>query len=334
MQGVGQRLAEARQAKGLMPADVAAQLKLSIRQVEALEAEDFAHLPGEIFVRGFIRNYAKLVELDPAELLPQVEVHVAEQVTAPSTNLRFRTSPVRRWLVIPVVGLVLFFALVALLYSWLKSGDETMVPESAQGQPGPAAVAPIPVAPAQPVIPPQPMVLDPASAEASGQADATPVPSSQAAPAPAGHAAPGQPVSATPATKPLPEPVKAPAEPIKAPVEPSKPAGSGLLFQPGEDAWVQVVDAKGQRFSKLLHAGSTEAFEGNPPYKIVVGNAAAMRLTYKGRLVALKPFTGEKVARLTLAHEGPGEANTTSVVPAEAKPSVPGSRPLTGVRAQ
>ena len=52
----GRRLAEARQAQNLTTADVARQLKLSVWQVDALEAGRYHQLPGPIFVRGFIRN--------------------------------------------------------------------------------------------------------------------------------------------------------------------------------------------------------------------------------------------------------------------------------------
>jgi cytoskeleton protein RodZ len=45
----------------ILRSDVAAKLKLTARQIEALEQEDFSHLPSEVFVRGFVRNYARLV---------------------------------------------------------------------------------------------------------------------------------------------------------------------------------------------------------------------------------------------------------------------------------
>jgi histidyl-tRNA synthetase len=48
---------------------VAQQLKLSPRQVRALETDDFTRLPGRTFVRGFVRNYARLVALDPELVL-------------------------------------------------------------------------------------------------------------------------------------------------------------------------------------------------------------------------------------------------------------------------
>ena len=62
-------MAGAREAAGLSIDAVAQQLKLAPRQVKALEEDDFAQLPGRTFIRGFMRNYARLVRLDPEALL-------------------------------------------------------------------------------------------------------------------------------------------------------------------------------------------------------------------------------------------------------------------------
>src|SRR5262244_3600486 len=67
--GPGARLRAARENAGLSLDQAAQQLKLAPRQVQALEDEDFAHLPGRTFTRGFVRNYARLLNLDPEELL-------------------------------------------------------------------------------------------------------------------------------------------------------------------------------------------------------------------------------------------------------------------------
>jgi cytoskeleton protein RodZ len=61
----GALLGAARAASGLSIDAVAQQLKLAPRQVRALEEGDYTHLPGRTFVRGFVRNYARLVHLDP-----------------------------------------------------------------------------------------------------------------------------------------------------------------------------------------------------------------------------------------------------------------------------
>lgn len=379
LQGVGPRLAAAREAKGMATAEVAAKLRLGVRQIEALEADAYEQLPGEVFVRGFIRNYAKLLDLDPDALLPSQDVVVSDQLTVPSTNLRFQPSPIQRWLFLPVGSAILFFALVALLYAWLSSGEQAEVE--------PAAHDMVAAPQDSQIVAPQPVVLDQAQAEpaaaspeaateagetqpAVAPAAAAPAPGAVASPAPTATSlppaskpsvidaakpvlpplpgvsvkpapeaakpsvpvpakAPVAAVATKPSTTVIPAPATAPASKPAA-IEPAKPvaqaanaplakpsAGRTLVFQPVEDSWVQVVDAKGQRFSKLLRAGSTETVEGTPPFRLVVGNAATMKLSHNGKLVDLKPFIGEKVARLKLGDEGASKLNPPASKPAD-----------------
>src|SRR5436305_10340370 len=70
--GVGEALASARQSRGLALAEVAQQLKFAQRHLEALEEERFDALPGGTFVRGMVRNYARLLHLDPEPLLERM----------------------------------------------------------------------------------------------------------------------------------------------------------------------------------------------------------------------------------------------------------------------
>ena len=65
----GGMLRAAREAMGMSLDTVAQQLKLAPRQVTALEEDDFAKLPGRTFVRGFMRNYARLVRIDAEKVL-------------------------------------------------------------------------------------------------------------------------------------------------------------------------------------------------------------------------------------------------------------------------
>src|SRR5207342_2982327 len=65
----GAQLLDERRHQGLSLGDIARQLKLSVRQIEALERDDYASFSGPVFVRGFLRNYAKLLHLDPEALL-------------------------------------------------------------------------------------------------------------------------------------------------------------------------------------------------------------------------------------------------------------------------
>src|SRR5262249_50660744 len=80
----GRVLGEARQAQNLSVADVARQLKLSVSQVEALESGDFQRLPGPVFVRGFVRNYARLLRLAPEPLLESVAALLPREEPRPA----------------------------------------------------------------------------------------------------------------------------------------------------------------------------------------------------------------------------------------------------------
>jgi len=82
-EAVGAELRAARETQGLSVSEVAHQLKLAPRQVEALEAGRFEALPGGTFVRGMLRNYARLLKLEPEPLLERL----AGRLEAPDANL-------------------------------------------------------------------------------------------------------------------------------------------------------------------------------------------------------------------------------------------------------
>lgn len=67
-QTASSRLRAAREALGLTTGDIAARTRITIRHVEALDRGDLAALPGRPYVLGFVRNYARAVGLDGAEL--------------------------------------------------------------------------------------------------------------------------------------------------------------------------------------------------------------------------------------------------------------------------
>ena len=69
---VGAELQRAREARGLALSEVAQQLKFAPRQLEALEQDRFDLLPGGTFARGMVRNYARLLKIDPEPLVRSI----------------------------------------------------------------------------------------------------------------------------------------------------------------------------------------------------------------------------------------------------------------------
>ncbi len=67
--GPGERLRAARETAGLSVAEVAEELQLLQSFVRALEQNSYERIRGDTFVRGYLRNYARLLGLDPQEIV-------------------------------------------------------------------------------------------------------------------------------------------------------------------------------------------------------------------------------------------------------------------------
>jgi len=92
--GVGERLRDARLAAGLTLADVAGRLRMQLRVVEALEAEDWARLGAPVFIRGQLRSYLRLLELPESLADGLSDAHARP----PELTPRIYTPPMQRML--------------------------------------------------------------------------------------------------------------------------------------------------------------------------------------------------------------------------------------------
>ncbi len=117
--GLGARLSTARAAHGLSLGDVARQLKLSVRQVEALERDDYDAFASHVFVRGFLRNYAKLLRIDLDSQIAQLGADEAAATPSPEADaaqaaharLARRTRRLR-WILAAVAAALIALALL------------------------------------------------------------------------------------------------------------------------------------------------------------------------------------------------------------------------------
>lgn len=69
MKAFGDRLRQAREAKGVSVRAVAASTRISEHYLHALERSDLEALPGGVFDKGYIKSYAQLLDIDPKPLL-------------------------------------------------------------------------------------------------------------------------------------------------------------------------------------------------------------------------------------------------------------------------
>lgn len=317
--GVGETLRSTREAQGHTVADVAQALKLTQRQVDALESERFESLPGAAFARGFLRNYAKLLGLDPEPLLrslaetdgvgaPELSPVCNAEGTMPAGNDGLRPFGS----VVAVLAILLLGAVVLGWYfDWFAQPRETGDTVNAMETP----VAPAPVTPVPPGIDVAPVVIPddaPAGMEppvSNGFEGGVPaVPDATGAPA---DGAPAEVMPPAPQTGLAPEPLAdAPAQSGSATdvvpaAEAAAHATAGaqprLVFRFSGESWVEVRDASDKIiYSRTNRSGSVQEVQGEPPFKLVVGNAKDVALEYKGEAVNLAPHTKISVARLTL----------------------------------
>jgi transcriptional regulator with XRE-family HTH domain len=84
MDELGSILREAREMKGLTLTDVQDEIRINSRFLDALERGEYGALPTPVHVRGYLRNYARFLELDPAPLLERYEANVSQQPPPPA----------------------------------------------------------------------------------------------------------------------------------------------------------------------------------------------------------------------------------------------------------
>jgi len=255
--------------------------------VKALEDEDFGKLPGRTFARGFVRNYARLLNLEADDLLAlmpdaahapalgspalhSTSTTMGELPTATVTRPNFM-----RWL----IPLVLVASIVgAAAYEWYRGGlvapgdvshTVASAPQVDPQLPAPPATPPAPATGTSSTLLPNPLA-------AEGQAiEPSPVPETR---------------DASPAT----------AAPAAAPEAAATPAPLVLAYR--GPSWTEVRDRTGQLLiARMFAAGSEQSIRGTPPFEVVIGNARAVTLTYQGKPIDLGRYTRQNVARLRLS---------------------------------
>jgi len=282
---VGLTLREARELLGISVHEVAERIKFAPKQVEALEANDFTHLPQATFLRGFVRSYARMLQLDEAPLiaaLPGGPATPAAKQQTRDTALPAISS--RRVNVLWLAGTV-GVALVLALFVLLRDGEPTAEPVKAVVEslplPGLDAAVSAVAETAAPAQAPEPApVAEPEKAPEAvkaSQPEVKPVPKIAAAPAPA--------------------PAEAPKPAV--PLEQLKRRPMHFVFD--ETTWVEVIDVNGAVLLSKTNPRGSEQWIGGPrraPYEVTIAHPGNVKLYYKGKEVDLSPYAGMETARL------------------------------------
>jgi cytoskeleton protein RodZ len=272
----GELLRGARERQGVHLAVLAASMKVPQRKLELLEANRFDELPGPTFTRALALSMCRTLKLESEPVLARLPRPVADELAQVSLGLnepfKDRLAGVdgvdwRRVLNLPMLGGLALVLGAAAVY-WLPL---SFWPKVGNGAATRVTTTTTPVANDVPVVPVALNVAAEPSAAASGPA--------------AEASAPG-----------VVETVfSSPAAAASVPV-----AGGMLMLRADSESWVEVRDAAGRvLLSRSLAAGEAAGLDGALPLRVVVGNAEATQVTFRGQPVVLAA-SRDNVARLEL----------------------------------
>lgn len=276
--GLGARLKAKRESLGLDVPQLAAQLKLRVQILEAIESDRLDALGAGVFARGYLSAYAKAVGMP----LVVLESEPAARTTAPNlvTHVKPRYGSILGRYT-SRVGHVLLTAAIVVPFIWMATSNQLPsqratltsldvpavdgLPRVDRDGPAAAAVPDLPVmASLAPMFPPR---------SASADLDAGLLPAGAAASA--------------------------------VPTAPTPDAPAGLRLSLSADSWVEVSSIDGRVLeSSLLRKGTVRDFPLESGLRVSLGNAGGVELRLNGEPIDVSGFQRANVARFRLGSDG------------------------------
>lgn len=281
----GAAIRSARTRAGMSLEELASRTRLTRPTLEAMENDAFELLLEPVYVRGYYRKCARILDLPEQPLIDAYEaLYVPPPKVAPA-RLRLASGGdlgsaprfVGRFAIIAPIAAVVLCVLI-----WLWRQSSTL-----------------------PTTPPQTMTMIESSIADGGVSDTMP-PIDAPAPAATTPVEGQAPVAAG----------EAPASPVdgSAPAAPGTetvvampaPVGTQLVLEFSAISWARVEDAAGKSLvSGVVSAGERLELDGRPPYAIFLGNAPGVKVQFGGQPVDVKPFTkGNSTARFSVPAAG------------------------------
>ncbi|WP_136066545.1 RodZ domain-containing protein [Modicisalibacter radicis] len=335
----GEMLKRERERQGLTVDEVAVQLNLRPAVVNGLEADQYSEVPVAAYRRGYLRAYARLMGIDETPVVAAYNAQHGdtrsdvERRVAPVQRAR-KPSRVGAW-IFKLFTLLVILGLIGLTLLWWQSRNgndllglggsgESSVVESMNDDAG-NGNAPTDATAQDESMPPVAdqesdlglVESDDAAAPAGAGEDEPPLVDDEAAPvdndvaatSPDGETAtPSNAATGDGASETSPDTGTAsPADdatPAAAESDAQAPAVNqrqlSLTFN--EQSWTEIYDATDRRILVGLQSAGTQATaEGEPPFRLTIGNASGVTLDYRGEAVDLSAHTGgNNVARFTL----------------------------------
>ena len=308
---VGAVLRAARLERGAEASAVAAALKMRREQLEALETDNYAKLPGRTYAVGFVRAYAKYLRLDDEAIVQRFKDEVAGQEAAAPVELVFPEAQEERRL--PngsIVILALLLAMVIYGISYLTIPSRGTATTAKAEEPAVVVEQPKVEAPKAETPKPAPVVAptnEHTAAAVESKESATfvaganplheqPAPADGAPQAPSFKVAEVQPVAdVAPAPQPTPPNTAL-----------DRHSAARITLKALEPAYVKIRDPAKQRGAIVARVFETdESYQGPDQTGLVLqtGNAGGLQVAVDGRVLGVVGKRGEVIPRLPLDPE-------------------------------
>jgi cytoskeletal protein RodZ len=311
MAGIGETLRDERLRRNLDLEQISQELRISTRFLKAIESDQFDKLPGGIFTKSFVRQYARLLGLDEEKIAAEIDRFLEPRPDSPAAqeNLRLVVSgihapPMEAWervgpgtglswhsLLPPMALIALLMLLCSGAYVWWQKARH---PAARAAQTNAVAARAIP----SPQPPPPLQATVPNAADGGTGVPASPVPANA-------------PAAGSDATQ-TPPPVAAPGGPASA------TAHVHVVITASEPVWMSARGDGKFLFSGTLEANQSRTAEAGETVELRLGNAGAVDILVNGKSIG--PVGPKGQARTVQI----GSGGFTVVSP---KPATPAAAP-------
>lgn len=284
----GQLIRAARQKRGLHLAVLSVNLKVPVRQLEALEADQHDPSKGPVFIRALASSVCRQLQMDPAPVLALLPLAPGQMPMRRESIAPMQSEPHLRQDIMNflrdlphqtlAIAALMLSSIAALLWMPSPSGWAWLQP-----------------APVTAVAAPTPEVMPEASAPALPEVTAPSAEPAASVAAPAVVASAAVVSSTVPVALPA---ASAPTVAAKAVTAADAATGAVFSFAAKQESWIEIRDGKNQvLWSRVMREGETTQVQYPLPMRVVIGRANAVNVTYQGKAFDLAPHTKVTVAR-------------------------------------
>lgn len=274
--GIGEKLRAERIRRKRSIEDISRETRIAPRMLQAIEKEDFNSLPGLLFARNFVKQYALALGLDPEPIvaeLPHIDISKAQMPEPPARPKRTAEIWDPEWngAISSFVWFAVAIAAGVAAYVHFNRPLDTATP--ARNSRAAAAVV-----------------------QTSRQPGAAAAEKSQTAPTRVAQPVPAAPDSARN------QPVQSPSPESAKPAADDNAAGRkvNVSITAHADSWIEVTSDGRTVFTGTLKPNESREISGNEMVKLVAGNAGGITVSLNGRTLDPLGAAGQvKVLRLT-----------------------------------